>query len=77
MLERQFRRYFHTADRKKGITGEILLQLLESRLDNVVYRLGFATSRAQARQLGPPRALSRQRAACGHSVVPAAGRATA
>ena len=51
VLERQFRRYFHTADRKKGITGEILLQLLESRLDNVVYRLGFATSRAQARQL--------------------------
>lgn len=51
VLERQFRRYFETADRKKGITGEILLQLLESRLDNVVYRLGFATSRAQARQL--------------------------
>lgn len=51
VLERQFRRYFQTADRKKGITGEILLQLLESRLDNVVYRLGFATSRAQARQL--------------------------
>ena len=51
VLERQFRRYFETADRKKGITGEILLQLLESRLDNLVYRLGFATSRAQARQL--------------------------
>ena len=51
VLERQFRRYFETADRKKGITGETLLQLLESRLDNVVYRLGFATSRAQARQL--------------------------
>lgn len=51
VLERQFRRYFETADRKKGITGEILLQLLESRLDNIVYRLGFATSRAQARQL--------------------------
>ena len=51
VLERQFRRYFETADRKKGITGETLLQLLESRLDNIVYRLGFATSRAQARQL--------------------------
>jgi len=51
VLERQFRRYFETADRKKGITGEILLQLLERRLDNVVYRLGFSTSRAQARQL--------------------------
>ena len=51
VLERQFRRYFEEADRRKGITGETLLQLLESRLDNVVYRLGFATSRSQARQL--------------------------
>ena len=51
VLERQFRRYFHEADRRKGITGETLLQLLESRLDNVVYRLGFAASRPQARQL--------------------------
>ena len=51
VLERQFRRYFEAADRKKGITGETLLQLLERRLDNVVYRLGFATSRSQARQL--------------------------
>ena len=51
VLERQFRRYFEAADRKKGVTGEILLQLLERRLDNVVYRLGFATSRPQARQL--------------------------
>ena len=51
VLERQFRRYFHEADRRRGITGETLLQLLESRLDNVVYRLGFATSRPQARQL--------------------------
>ena len=51
VLEGQFRRYFHEADRRKGITGETLLQLLESRLDNVVYRLGFATSRPQARQL--------------------------
>ncbi len=51
VLENQFRRYFEAADRQKGITGELLLQMLERRLDNVVYRLGFATSRAQARQL--------------------------
>ena len=51
VLENQFRRYFEAADRQKGITGELLLQALERRLDNVVYRLGFATSRAQARQL--------------------------
>ena len=49
--EKQFRRYFEMAENKKGITGEILLQILESRLDNVVYRAGFGTSRAQARQL--------------------------
>jgi small subunit ribosomal protein S4 len=51
VLERQFRRYFREADRRKGITGENLLQLLESRLDNVVYRMGFGRSRAEARQL--------------------------
>jgi small subunit ribosomal protein S4 len=51
VLEDQFRRYFETAERMRGITGETLLQLLERRLDNVVYRLGLATSRAQARQL--------------------------
>lgn len=51
VLERQFRRYFHEASRHKGITGELLLILLERRLDNVVYSLGFASSRAQARQL--------------------------
>ncbi len=50
VLERQFRNYFSKAARRKGITGELLLQALELRLDNVVYRLGFATSRAQARQ---------------------------
>ena len=49
--EKQFRKYFVMASNKKGITGENLLQILESRLDNVVYRLGFGTSRAQARQL--------------------------
>jgi len=51
LLERQFRRYFQLAERKKGITGENLLRLLELRLDNVVYRLGFAPSRKAARQL--------------------------
>jgi small subunit ribosomal protein S4 len=51
VLEEQFRRYFESAERQRGITGETLLQLLERRLDNVVYRLGLATSRAQARQL--------------------------
>jgi small subunit ribosomal protein S4 len=51
VLEDQFRRYFEAADRQRGITGETLLQLLERRLDNVVYRLGLATSRPQARQL--------------------------
>jgi len=51
VLERQFRRYFREADRRKGVTGEILLQLLESRLDNIVYRLGLARSRPEARQL--------------------------
>lgn len=51
VLERQFRRYYEEATRQKGVTGEILLQLLETRLDNVVYRLGFASSRPEARQL--------------------------
>jgi len=51
VLERQFRRYFKKAFKKRGVTGEALLQLLESRLDNVVYRLGFVPSRSVARQL--------------------------
>src|SRR5215510_4668750 len=51
VLENQFRRYFEAADRQKGVTGELLLQSLERRLDNVIYRVGFATSRPQARQL--------------------------
>ena len=50
VLEKQFGRYYVQAERMKGITGENLLQLLERRLDNVVYRLGFASSRSQARQ---------------------------
>ncbi len=51
ILERQFRKLFDKASRKGGVTGEVLLQLIESRLDNVVYRLGIAKTRSQARQL--------------------------
>ena len=51
MLEGQFRNYFHKADLQKGITGENLLIMLERRLDNTIFRLGFASSRKQARQL--------------------------
>jgi small subunit ribosomal protein S4 len=51
VLERQFRRYFREAERRPGLTGENLVVLLETRLDNVVYRLGFADSRPQGRQL--------------------------
>ncbi len=51
VLEKQFRRYFETAAKIKGVTGRILLQLLERRLDNVIYRLGVGISRAQARQI--------------------------
>ena len=51
ILERQFRRYFAEAERRKGNTGANLLMLLESRLDNVVYRMGFGSTRAEARQL--------------------------
>jgi small subunit ribosomal protein S4 len=51
LVEGQFRNYFEKAERQKGVTGETLLQMLERRLDNTVYRLGFASSRAQGRQL--------------------------
>jgi small subunit ribosomal protein S4 len=51
LLEKQFRSYFHKAERQKGITGTNLLILLERRMDNIIYRLGFASSRNQARQL--------------------------
>jgi small subunit ribosomal protein S4 len=51
VLEKQFRNYYKKADRQKGATGENLLVLLESRLDNVVYRMGFGSTRAEARQL--------------------------
>ncbi|MCB9720713.1 MAG: 30S ribosomal protein S4 [Candidatus Omnitrophica bacterium] len=50
VLERQFRRYYEKAARSKGITGSVLLQLLERRLDNVIFRMGYATTRPQARQ---------------------------
>jgi small subunit ribosomal protein S4 len=58
ILERQFRRYFAEAERRKGNTGETLLRLLESRLDNVVYRMGFGSTRAEARQLVSHKALT-------------------
>jgi len=58
VLERQFRNYYKEAARRRGSTGENLLQLLESRLDNVVYRMGFAVTRAEARQLVSHRAIA-------------------
>ena len=58
VLEKQFRRYFETADRKRGNTGANLLSLLESRLDNVVYRMGFGSTRAEARQLVSHKAIT-------------------
>lgn len=58
ILERQFRRYFVEADRRKGNTGETLLKLLEARLDSVVYRMGFGSTRAEARQLVSHKALT-------------------
>ena len=58
LLERQFRNYYSEAARRKGATGENLLQLLECRLDNVVYRMGFGATRAEARQLVSHRAIS-------------------
>lgn len=58
VLEKQFRNYYKLADRQKGATGENLLRLLESRLDNVVYRMGFGSTRAEARQLVSHRAIA-------------------
>ena len=58
VLERQFRNYYKLAAKQKGATGENLLRLLESRLDNVVYRMGFAVTRAQARQMVSHKAIS-------------------
>lgn len=57
VMEKQFRKYFAEAERRKGNTGEQLIQLLESRLDNVVYRMGFGSTRAEARQLVSHRAI--------------------
>lgn len=64
VLEKQFRRYFEEADRRKGNTGANLLFILESRLDNVVYRMGFGSTRAEARQLVSHKAITVN----GHSV---------
>jgi small subunit ribosomal protein S4 len=58
VLERQFRRYFAEADRRRGNTGSNLLELLESRLDNVVFRMGFASTRAEARQMVSHKAIT-------------------
>ena len=68
ILERQFRRYFTMAAHSKGSTGENLLRLLESRLDNVVYRMGFGSTRAEARQLVSHCARHGERQARQHSV---------
>ena len=57
VLEKQFRKYFHEAERRRGNTGETLIQLLETRLDNVVYRMGFGSTRSEARQLVNHRAI--------------------
>ena len=58
VLEKQFRNYYKAADRKKGATGENLLKLLESRLDNVVYRMGYGSTRAESRQLVSHKAIT-------------------
>jgi small subunit ribosomal protein S4 len=58
ILERQFRNYYKLAAKQRGATGENLLRLLESRLDNIVYRMGFAVTRAQARQMVTHKAIS-------------------
>ena len=68
VLERQFRKIFEEAERRPGITGENLLQLLEMRLDNVVYRLGWATSQGSGAPVGAPRPLQPARAKDGYSV---------
>jgi small subunit ribosomal protein S4 len=61
VLEKQFRNYYKKAERQRGATGENLLRLLESRLDNVVYRMGFGATRAEARQLVAHKSISRER----------------
>jgi len=58
LLERQFRRYFSVAQKAKGVTGQMLLEMLERRLDNVLYRMGFATSRHEGREIARHRAVT-------------------
>ena len=74
VLERQFRRYFAEAERRKGNTGANLLMLLESRLDNVVYRMGFGSTRAEARQLVSHKAITVNGEVVNIAVVPGQGR---
>ena len=76
VLEKQFRRYYEEANRMQGKTGDNLLQILESRLDNVVYRAGFARTRRQARQLVVARPLPGQRPEGEHPVLPGQRRTT-
>ena len=70
MLEGQFRNLFEKASAMKGITGENMLGMLEKRLDNVIYRMGFGTSRAQARQLVRHGHIQRERPQSQYSFVP-------
>ena len=76
IAERQFRGYYYKAIRMKGVTGENLLQLLERRLDNVVYRLGLRVRSRRGAPAGSPRPLHGQRQEGQHPVVPRAGRTT-
>ena len=69
-MEKQFRRYYAEANRRPGKTGENLLQILESRLDNVVYRAGLARTRRHGPPAGDPRPLPGQRRAGGHPELP-------
>lgn len=73
IMEKQFHMYYEKASRMPGKTGENLLTLIERRLDNVVYRLGFAMTRREARQLVTPRPLHRERPAGGHPLPPGEG----
>ena len=74
VLERQFRNYYEEAARRTGATGENLLKLLECRLDNVVYRMGFAATRAEARQLVSHKAITVNEQAGDHRLLPGEGR---
>ena len=76
VLEKQFHHYYEIAGRQQGVTGENLLRILESRLDNVVYRLGFAKSARRGSSAGASRPHHRERPPRGHPVVPREGAAT-